>query len=104
MHACGHDMILAAALILAKIVAEEQRMQESFPVRLRFLFEPAEEIGEGAKRMLQAGALENPKADAFLMFHYAADMTFWNGSASGTGIFHDQQYADSCSWKIQSLV
>ena len=23
----------------------------------------------------------------------------WNGSASGTGIFHDQQYADSCSWK-----
>ena len=61
MHACGHDMILAAALILAKIVAEEQRMQESFPVRLR---------------MLQAGALENPKADAFLMFHYAADMTF----------------------------
>ncbi len=25
--------------------------------------------------MLQAGALENPKADAFLMFHYAADMT-----------------------------
>lgn len=36
MHACGHDMILAAALILAKIVAEEQRMQESFPVRLRF--------------------------------------------------------------------
>ena len=58
MHACGHDMILAAALILAKIVAEEQRMQESFPVRLRFLFEPAEEIGEGAKRMLQAGAAD----------------------------------------------
>ena len=72
MHACGHDFILASALILAKIVAEEQ---ENFPVRLRFLFEPAEEIGEGARRMLQAGALENPKADAFLMFHYAADMT-----------------------------
>ena len=72
MHACGHDFILASALILAKIVAEEQ---EKFPVRLRFLFEPAEEIGEGAKRMLQAGALEEPKADAFLMFHYAADMT-----------------------------
>ena len=73
MHACGHDFILAAALILAKIVAEEQN---DFPVRIRFLFEPAEEIGEGAKRMLQAKALENPKADAFLMFHYAADMQF----------------------------
>ena len=74
MHACGHDFIIAAALILAKIVTEEQ---ENFPVRIRFLFEPAEEIGEGAKMMLQAGALENPKADAFLMFHYAADMTYY---------------------------
>ena len=73
MHACGHDFILASALILAKVVAEEQK---NFPVRMRFLFEPAEEIGEGAKRMLRAGALENPKADAFLMFHYAADMPF----------------------------
>ena len=91
MHACGHDFILAAALILAKIIAEEeneekkscegqkeyetQKKKERFPVRIRFLFEPAEEIGEGARRMLQAGALQNPKADAFLMFHYAADMT-----------------------------
>ncbi len=72
MHACGHDFILAAALMLTKIVADES---EKFPVRIRFLFEPAEEIGEGAKRMLQAGALDDPKADAFLMFHYAADMT-----------------------------
>lgn len=72
MHACGHDFILAAALILTKIVADES---EKFPVRIRFLFEPAEEIGEGAKRMLQAGALDDPKADVFLMFHYAADMT-----------------------------
>ena len=91
MHACGHDFILAAALIFAKIIAEEeneekkscegqkeyetQKKKERFPVRIRFLFEPAEEIGEGARRMLQAGALQNPKADAFLMFHYAADMT-----------------------------
>ena len=28
------------------------------------------------KKCIQAGALENPKADAFLMFHYAEDMTF----------------------------
>ena len=43
MHACGHDCIIASALILAKIVAKEQ---EDFPVRVRFLFEPAEEIGK----------------------------------------------------------
>lgn len=76
MHACGHDAILAAALVTAKIAAEEG---EAFPVRVRFLFEPAEEIGEGAKRMLLAGALnkENGEyADGFLMFHYACDQTF----------------------------
>lgn len=73
MHACGHDCIIASALILAKIVAREQ---EGFPVRVRFLFEPAEEIGEGARRMLQAGAMEEPRPDAFLMFHYASDLPF----------------------------
>lgn len=73
MHACGHDAILATALTMAKVLAKEG---ESFPVRVRFLFEPAEEIGEGAKRMLAADALEEPPADAFLMFHYATDLPF----------------------------
>lgn len=81
MHACGHDTILASALILAKIIAEEK---DSFPVSVRFLFEPAEEIGEGAARMIEAGALDG--ADAFLMFHYAGDesfgMTVHEGQAS----------------------
>ena len=73
MHACGHDAILAAALTLAGIIARER---ESFPVNVRFLFEPAEEIGEGAKRMIAAGAMEHPVPDGFLMFHYAVDMPF----------------------------
>lgn len=81
MHACGHDAILASALILATIIAEEK---DSFPVSVRFLFEPAEEIGEGAARMIEAGALDG--ADAFLMFHYAGDesfgMTVHEGQAS----------------------
>ena len=73
MHACGHDAILAVALTFCKILADEQ---ETFPVNVRILFEPAEEIGEGARRMLDAGALGNPAADAFLMFHFAVDMPF----------------------------
>lgn len=81
MHACGHDAILASALILAKIIAEEK---DTFPVSVRFLFEPAEEIGEGAARMIEAGAVDG--ADAFLMFHYAGDesfgMTVHEGQAS----------------------
>ena len=54
MHACGHDAILAVALTFCKILADEQ---ETFPVNVRILFEPAEEIGEGARRMLDAGAV-----------------------------------------------
>ena len=73
MHACGHDGILAVALTFCGVLAEEK---DSFPVNVRFLFEPAEEIGEGAKRMIAAGALENPVPDAFLMFHFAVDMPF----------------------------
>lgn len=83
MHACGHDGIMATALVLAKILAEEGA---DFPVRVRFLFEPAEEIGEGAGRMLDAGALEHPRADAFVMFHYAGNdnlgMAVHQGQAS----------------------
>lgn len=71
MHACGHDAILAVALTTAKVLAEEGA---DFPVNVRFLFEPAEEIGEGASRMLAAGAFEKPIPDAFLMFHFATDM------------------------------
>ena len=82
MHACSHDGIVATALVLARILVEEG---EAFPVKLRFLFEPAEEIGEGAKRMLAAGALDGDP-DAFLMFHYAVDqplgMAVHEGQAS----------------------
>lgn len=85
MHACGHDGILAVALTLAKILFG----QKDFPVAVRFLFEPAEEIGEGTVRMLDGGALDKDKgrkADGFLMFHYACDqplgMAVHKGQAS----------------------
>lgn len=71
MHACGHDGILASALVLAKIAAQNPG---EFPSAVRFIFEPGEEIGEGARRMVEAGAIEG--ADAFVMFHYAVDMPF----------------------------
>lgn len=85
MHACGHDGILAVALTLAKILSG----QKDFPVAVRFLFEPTEEIGEGTVRMLEGGALDKDKgrkADGFLMFHYACDqplgMAVHKGQAS----------------------
>lgn len=55
MHACGHDchtaMLLGAAAILGK-------QREELQGNVVFIFQPAEEIGEGAKKMVDEGVLE----------------------------------------------
>ena len=58
MHACGHDGHTAMALGVAALLAKE-----SFPGRVRLLFQPSEESDDadglsGAPRMVQDGALE----------------------------------------------
>lgn len=64
MHACGHDghtaMLLCAALILNEYKSEIKGS-------VKLLFQPAEEMVEGAKRMIQEGALEN--VDAIFGIH-----------------------------------
>lgn len=67
MHACGHDGIAATALGLAKLLNNHKK---NLKCNVRFLFEPAEEIGEGAKALIKAKALENPRVDKIIVFHY----------------------------------
>lgn len=67
MHACGHDGILAVALVLAQLIAADK---ENCPVNVKFLFEPAEEIGQGSQFMLKNGALNERNVDKFVMFHF----------------------------------
>ena len=57
MHACGHDAHTAISLVLASRCAGRE-----LPGRLRFGFQPAEEGGQGADRMIEAGGLEGVKA------------------------------------------
>lgn len=59
MHACGHDVHTTLGLGTAMVLAQ---LSENLPGTTRFLFQSAEEIAQGARWMVQDGAMEGVEA------------------------------------------
>ncbi len=73
MHACGHDGHVAIGLEVARRLAGFAGAGA-----VKFAFQPAEEISNGAGAMIADGVLEQPRVDAAFGLH------LWNGLPVGT--------------------
>jgi hippurate hydrolase len=79
MHACGHDGHTAILLAAAKHLSDTR----DFSGTLHLIFQPAEEIGGGARQMLADGLLEQFPLDAIFGLHN------WPGDHAGQFGFVD---------------
>jgi amidohydrolase len=74
MHACGHDGHTSIALGVAEWFANHR---EQVAGRIKFVFQPAEEIGKGAQAMANDSVLRDPRPDVSLGLH------LWNSLPVG---------------------
>ena len=69
MHACGHDANTTCLLAAAKILSEKKN---EIAGEVRFVFQPAEEIGKGTQPFIEANVLEG--VDRVFGLHCAPDL------------------------------
>lgn len=74
MHACGHDGHMAIGLTIAWMI---KQLQNELSGSFHLLFQPAEEIGQGAETMIRDGVLDLIKPD------YVVGAHLWNEKPLG---------------------
>jgi hippurate hydrolase len=72
MHACGHDMHMTCWVGTARVLVS---LKDRWQGTLVFIGQPAEEVGAGARMMLEDGLFKRfPRPDYCLALHSAADL------------------------------
>ena len=93
MHGCGHDMHTAMLLGAARLLKAHE---DELAGTVTLMFQPAEELFQGADDMIGAGVLENPHVDAAVMIHVVPGLPLPSGivlvPGAGTGMASCQQY------------
>ncbi|MDI6619682.1 MAG: M20 family metallopeptidase [Clostridiales bacterium] len=78
MHACGHDAHIASLLGAARILND---VRDNISGTIRLLFQPAEEIGKGAKALIAAGAMDG--VDGVFGIHVSSNLECGKVSVDG---------------------
>ncbi len=99
-HACGHDVHMAVALGAAEVLAA---LRDDFAGTVKFIFQPAEESLEGARAMLAAGVMADPRPDVILALHVSPIPVGTVGVATGLCLAGMEEFRVSFSGQTTNL-
>jgi len=94
MHACGHDANAAIVLGVAKHLLDSGEAAR-LKGQVKLLFQPAEEGGAGALRMIERGVLEEPHVDRIIGGHMGPDTR-----VGEIGIYRTLGHASADTFKL----